>query len=130
MGAALNYIIVLNRGDTHIFDLTIEDPNDPDGRYTLQGNDAVYFVIMDPGQRFDEALVRKKLTIADADPLGNLSIAICPEDTLDLLPGKYFYSVKLHICHEELAPETGKPTGFFDDRVVTIINKTKFIICD
>jgi hypothetical protein len=127
---ALNNIIVLNRGDTHIFDLTIEDPNDLDGMYTLQGNDAVYVGVMDPGQRFEDALIKKKYTAANTDTMGNLSIEITPEDTLDLLPGKYFYSVKLHMLHDELDVTTGKPTGFIVDKVITIINKTKFIICD
>lgn len=127
---ALNNIIVMNRGDSYEFDLTISDEAAIDGRYRLQGNDAVYFGLMDPGQPFETALVRKKYTVKDTDVMGNLIIVIEPEDTLDLLPGKYFYAVKLRLDHEEIDVNTGLPTGKWVDRVGTVINKTKFIICD
>ncbi len=127
---ALNNIIVMNRGDTYEFDLTIVDESSADGRYRLVGDDTIYFGLMDPGQPFEVALVRKKYTAADTDEMGNLVITIEPEDTLDLYPGKYFYAVKLHLDHEDIDINTGEPTGARIDRVVTIINKTKFIICD
>jgi hypothetical protein len=128
--AALNNIIVMNRGDTYDFDLTIADAASEDGRYRLKGNDTVYFGLMDPGQPFETALVRKRYTKEDTDEMGNLVIIIDPEDTLDLFPGKYFYAVKLHLDHDEVDVTTGKSTGSRVDRVVTVINKTKFIICD
>lgn len=127
---ALNNIIVINRGDTHSFDFTIVDPNMPEGRYTLTGEDAVYFGIMDPGQPFEEALVRKKYTAADTDEKGNLIITLESDDTVDLLPGKYFYAIKLHQNHADVNINTGEFTGNWVDRVSTLINKTKFIICD
>jgi hypothetical protein len=121
---AINNIIVLNRGDSYEFDLTINDETSSDGRYHLKGDDAVYLGIMDPGQPFEEALVRKVITADDADSEGNFSFEILPEDTLDLLPGKYFYSVKLRMSH--IDEETGESI----EKVMTIINKTKFILCD
>lgn len=123
----LNNIIVMNRGDTYEFDLTIADEASIDGRYHLQGNDALYLGIMDPGQPFERALVRKKYTVDDVDIDGNLLAKLKPEDTLDLLPGKYFYAVKLHINHTELDAQLN---SYNIDKVVTVINKTKFIICD
>ena len=126
----LNNIILMNRGDSYEFDLTIADDNAIDGRYRLTGNDTVYFGIMDPGQPFETALVRKKYTVDDTDAMGNLTIVITPEDTLDLYPGKYFYAVKLHLMHEDIDLNTGLPTGQQVDKVITIINKTKFILCD
>lgn len=127
---ALNNIIVMNRGDTYEFDLTIDDEASMDGRYRLTGDDAVYFGLMDPGQPFETALVRKKFTAEDTDEMGNLVITISPEDTLDLYPGKYFYAIKLHLDHDDIDSNTGESTGKRIDRVVTVINKTKFIICD
>ena len=121
---ALNNIIVLNRGDSYEFDLTINDETSNDGRYHLKGDDAVYLGIMDPGQTFEEALIRKKVTVDDTDAEGNFNFEITPEDTLDLLPGKYFYSVKLRMSHiDDYSGET-------IEKVITIINKTKFILCD
>jgi hypothetical protein len=124
-----NNIIVINRGDSHEFDLTIVDATSADGRYKLIGDDTVYFGIMDPHQMFENALVRKKFTVEDTDAAGNLTIKIEPEDTLDLLPGTYYYAVKLHLNHENIQPETGEPIGYID-KVQTVINKTKFFICD
>lgn len=127
---ALNNIIVMNRGDSYDFDLTISDEASTNGRYRLTGDDTVYFGLMDPGQPFEVALVRKKFTVEDTDDMGNLVISLKPEDTLDLYPGKYFYAIKLHLNHDDIDPNTGLPTGDRVDRVVTVINKTKFIICD
>ena len=93
-----NNMIILNRGDTYEFDLTIDDDSAVDGRYHIQGDDTIYFGIMDPHQPFEAALVKKKFTVDDADTNGNLTIVIEPEDTLDLLTTtqlKFIYSMKI-----------------------------------
>lgn len=124
-----NNIILMNRGDTYEFDLTIADDSSETGRYHLKGDDTIYFGIMDPGQPFETALVRKKYTVDDTDAAGNLTIVIEPEDTLDLLPGKYFYAVKIHLDHDEYNSETSEFVKHID-KVNTVINKTKLILCD
>jgi hypothetical protein len=98
--------------------------------YTLQGDDTLYFGLMDPGQHFEEALVRKVFTAEDVSSLEDFVLELDPEDTLDLLPGKYFYAIKLHLDHmEEQITDIGY-TFKEVDKVVTLINKTKFIIND
>ena len=124
-----NNIIRLNRGDTYEFDLTISDDTSADGRYHIQGDDTIYFGIMDPHQPFEDALVKKKFTVDDTDGNGNLTIVIEPEDTLDLLPGTYYYSVKIHLQHENIHPETNEVLGYVD-KVNTVINKTKLFLND
>lgn len=118
-------IIAINRGDTYAFNLTINDDSAEDGIYRLIENDAIYFGLMDPGQSFEEALVKKKLTAEspEIDESGNIIFVINPEDTLDLLPGRYFYMIKLKMDHhdEDLNSVKG---------VRTIVNKTKFVIYD
>ena len=81
-------IKVINRGDTYEFDLTINDDS-LNGRYILQDDDVLYFGLMDPHQKFEDALLRKRYTKDDCDEGGNLIIEIRPEDTIDLLPGVY-----------------------------------------
>ena len=127
--ASLNNIIMLNRGDTYEFDLTIDDANSADGRYHIQGDDTVYFGIMDPHQPFEEALVKKRFTVDDTDASGNLTVVIEPEDTLDLLPGTYYYSVKIHLQHDNIHPETNEVLGYVD-KVFTVIQKTKLFLND
>lgn len=125
-----NNIIVLNRGDSFSFDLTLNDETATSGRYSLQGDDVVYFGLMDPGQPFEFALVRKRYTVEDCDEAGNLVINLEPKDTLDLIPGVYYYAVKLKMDHYYIDPETGEQTDQHIDRVITVINKTKFFLND
>jgi len=115
-------IIVMNRGDDFIFDFTINDESQPSGRYILQNDDVLYFGIMDPHQTFENALVKKRFTKDDCDTMGNLTIAITPEDTLDLIPGVYYYSVKLH--------KIADTDEEYIDEVITVINKTKLVLND
>jgi hypothetical protein len=124
-----NNMIVLNRGDTYEFELTIDDDCSIDGQYHLQGSDIVYFGIMDPHQPFEDALVKKSFTVSDVDEVGRLAIVIEPEDTLDLLPGTYYYAVKLHLQHDAINPETGEILDYID-KVHTVINKTKLFLND
>ena len=117
-----NNIIAINRGDTYSFDFIINDDSQENGRYILKNDDVLYFGLMDPHQPFENALVKKRFTKDDCDEFGNLTIIIRSEDTLDLVPGVYYYSIKLHkVTDNELE---------YIDEVVTIINKTKFVIYD
>ena len=123
-----NNMIILNRGDTYEFDLSIDDETSADGRYHLKDYDTVYFGIMDPHQPFEEALVRKSFTVADVDANSNLTIIIEPDDTLDLLPGLYYYAVKLHLFHKNTVGT--EESSDYVDKVYTVINKTKLFIND
>ena len=117
-------IIKMTRGDTYEFNLTIDDEGSENGKYILQGNDTVYFGLMEPNSAFEQSLVKKIYTEEDCDKDGNIFITIEPEDTEHLLPGIYYYSVKLEVDHEN--GETYESIH----KVITVINKTKFIILD
>ena len=117
-------IIKMTRGDTYEFNLTIDDEGSENGKYILQGNDTVYFGLMEPNSAFEQSLVKKIYTEEDCDKDGNIFITIEPEDTEHLLPGVYYYSVKLEVDHEN--GETYESIH----KVITVINKTKFIILD
>ena len=124
-----NNMVIMHRGDTYDFDLIIDDIESPDGRYRLKGDDVVYFGIMDPHQPFEQALVKKRFTAEDMYPNGVLNIVLAPEDTLDLLPGTYYYSVKAHLQHDNYYEATGEFLGRVD-QVNTVVPKTKLFICD
>ena len=115
----INNIIVLNRGDSYSFDLTIADATN-EGNYVLANDDALYLGIMDPNQPFENAVIKKKFTSEDVNGDGTVTIDIKPEDTIDLVPGVYYYSIKLHQVNEAESI----------DKVFTVINKTKFIVLD
>ena len=110
--------IVITRGDTYNFNLSIIDETSSAGIYFLQDDDVLYFRIMRPNQPFEEAIIEKKYTVEDMDAEGIISLCISSEDTINLEPGRYYYSVKLSINNSTAKKE------------VTIIDKSKFIICD
>jgi hypothetical protein len=112
-------IIKLNRGDSYTFALSILD------KYILTDNDAVYFALLYPHQRFENAILIKGYTVEDQDSeTGEITIKITPNDTRGLVPGIYYYTVKL---------QRGGTLDIIDDfddaeEVRTIIERTKFIV--
>ncbi len=118
-------IIVINRGDSYAFNLDLNVSDNPGEIYRLEDNDILYFGLMLPHQKFEDAILKKKFTVedyvADSDII---EMCINPEDTVDLLPGKYYYAIKLKFDHED------ETTGERVTGVETVVDKTKFIICD
>jgi hypothetical protein len=113
-----NNIIELTRGDSARYPLFINQGSDIDpSRYDLKDKDELYLGIMEPNQPFECALVKKKYTKASIklDQEDNILIKIEPEDTVALIPGKYYYQIKLR-----------KYTEYGDYDVITIIDKTEF----
>ena len=108
--------IQLNRGDSLDLNISVNlGSNIEPSIYTLQEDDAVYFGIMEPNYPFECAIVKKRITAEQQDDKGNIVVHLTPDDTLCLIPGKYYYQVKL-----AAAP----------DRVVTIIDKSQFFILE
>ena len=105
-------IVLLNRGDSLELTLALSI----DGiSYTMTEGDRLYFGVMRPDQLFEDAFIRKVYTADDYNEYGFLVIKLKPEDSLWLLPGVYYYSLKLKKA---------------DGSVTTILPKTKFVIQD
>ena len=117
-------IIKINRGDSHKITLPITERY-TDKKYLLTSKDAVYFALMYPNQRFEDALIIKGYTLEDQDvETGNIIINITPNDTRTLAPGVYYYTVKFQSGGTlEVINDLDEP-----DEVYTIIERTKFII--
>lgn len=116
-------IITMTRGDSYIFDVTLFDEWNLTKRYEIQENDSIYFGVMLPHQKFEDAIIKKKYTYDNVKSTGRISIRIAPEDTLNLDPGVYYYAVKIKII-------SINEDGDSQIDVVTVVNKTKFIIND
>lgn len=121
-----NRIIKLNRGDSHELVIYIPQKEDANKNYLLvEKADAVYFAIMYPHQRFEDAIIIKGYTAEDQNiETGEILVKIEPNDTRRLAPGVYYYTVKL---------QRGGTLDVIDDfdepdEVRTIIERTKFII--
>ena len=118
-----NNVFTMNRGDTATmnFNVNVELPEDVI-------IDKLYLGITEPNQYFEDALIKKTfeinkdITITDENNIWSFSIQIDPEDTVDIIPGTYYYEVKA--------------SGIIDqneeriDFATTIVQKTKFIIVE
>ena len=122
-------IIKLNRGDSYEFTVSIPDKEDITKNLILTGSDVIYFALLYPHQRFEEAILIKGYDhtdhiIENGKNTGKILIKIEPKDTRCLAPGIYYYTVKL---------QRGGTLGVIDDcddaeEIRTIIERTKFII--
>lgn len=96
-------IIRLSRGDSCKMPLFINAGTELNPlRYNLHEHEAtvIYLSIMQPNQYFENGCVRKifsKLNNWEINEFGDLIISIEPDDTMYLLPGKYFYEIKVDL---------------------------------
>ena len=118
-----NGIITMNRGDTFYMPLCINVGTKLEPTYyTITANDEVFFALEEYNQPFEFALIRKKFTESDLVD-GNVVIKLNSSDTEKLLPGDYYYEIKLrHVSLDENDLEQ----EFID----TIVPRRKFIILE
>ena len=111
-----NGIITINRGDSFSLDVFVNvgTPWEP-VQYILTGDDKVYFALCEPNQPFEFALIRKVFDKDNLDEDDDVHMDFSSEMTECLLPGTYYYTIKL-------VTEDGD--------VSTIVPKTKFFIID
>lgn len=121
-------IIKINRGDSYEFKVDIPSKDDPQKNYILGGLDTIYFALLYPHQRFEEAILIKGYDHTDqivehGINTGKILIKIEPRDTSRLDPGIYYYTIKL---------QTGGTPGVLEeaDEIKTVIERTKFIITE
>jgi len=124
-------IIKLNRGDSYEFKISIPDKEDSTKNFILTGSDVIYFALLHPHQRFEDAILIKGYDhtdhiIENGKNTGEILIRIEPRDTRRLAPGIYYYTVKLQRGGTLITvKDCDEP-----DEVRTIIDRTKFIIFD
>lgn len=145
-----NGIIILSRGDTFTAPISVDmgtpvepllykmeahytddqgqerDPSEltPEEKEAWYDGDVLYFGLMEPNQRFEDALVKKTYKADDMDPIARtVDLEFDAEDTEYLLPGNYYYQVKLY-----RAPSSSWSGN--KKHIETIISKTKFVIME
>ena len=118
-------IYKVNRGGSFEFKTVIPERDNWSKNYFLTAKDALYFALLYPNQRFEDAILIKGYTVEDQDDeTGEIIIKLTPNETRSLTPGIYYYTTKLQ-CGGTL-----EAVGDFDEpeEVRTIIERTKFII--
>lgn len=119
---AYNGIITVTRGDSFTLPMLLNyGTNIEPLKYQMSQKAVVYFAVMEPNQPFECALIKKKYTSEDVDENGNVLIKFRPQDTQCVLPGKYYYQVKLQRFNSD-DPE--------DYEVDTVVDKTLFYILE
>ena len=88
---------MLSRGDTFRFPITINCGTKLDPEvYELKQKDTLYIAILEPGQSFENAIIRQTLTSENADEeTGAITFILKSSDTEYMLTGKYFITIKL-----------------------------------
>ena len=118
-----NNIITMNRGDTFSMPLHINTGTKyaPD-YYVLTEEDKIYFALEEYNQPFEFALIRKEFGIESLVD-GNVLITLDSKDTECLLPGEYYYEIKLrHIYLDDNDIE--------QEVIDTVVPRRKFIIIE
>lgn len=116
-----NHIVTMNRGDDFSFVFNVPD-NIPLESYSLSDKDILYVGVMEPNSSFEDALIRKTFTNANAKDNG-IEISFDTNDTINLLPGLYYMQIKLR---KYLDTED----GIDKYSTTTVLGKTRFIILD
>lgn len=118
-----NGFITLNRGDSFSVPLFINGGTElVPIRYSLSAHPEteLYLGVMEPGQPFETALIRKKYNHkSKMNEYGDLLIEFSSKDTEYLSPGKYYYQVRAKFNDDEN-----------NTHVETVIQKKQFIIID
>ena len=124
-------IFKINRGDRFSFNMTISDETQPSGVYNLQPNDILYFALLNPFDKFEDAIILRGYTYDDVAEVktygGNLHvfrIILEREDTINLTPGVYYYTLKLQKNAKSVQDGLSEQNA----DITTIIDRTKFII--
>jgi hypothetical protein len=89
--------IRLTRGDSLDLPVTINQGTSMEPiKYDLREYDEVYFALMEPNQPWENAILKQKYTIEDLID-DELYIRFKPKDTMCLIPGLYYYQIKIRI---------------------------------
>jgi len=92
-----NGIITVSRGDTFELPIYINEGTKLNVKYRpLKPSERLYVGVMEPGQPFEDAIIRKVYnsdSVTDSD--GNTLMIFNSIDTEYLKVGKYYYTIKL-----------------------------------
>ena len=96
-----NGIIRLTRGDSIEFPFIPAEGNSLSySTYHMSAKDELYFGVMEANEFFEDAIIKKKYTSIHQNEDGSIYIEFEPTDTEYLLPGLYYYQIKMRLYNE------------------------------
>lgn len=118
---SLNGIITMTRGDCFKLPLRINIGTKVKPEfYTLQDDDIVCFYLCEPHQLTEHALLKKCYVNTDfsesGEDVNKITVTFESKDTFYLVPGTYYYEVKL--------------INTTTSEIRTIVSRTQFIILE
>lgn len=115
-----NNVISMVRGDSfsNTFDLNKYLDSHILEQLSLNGG-TLYFGLMYPNSHFEDSIIIKEYILEESSEDYEVTILLSPDDTELLIPGTYYYTLKLEI-----------QDGSEPSQVYTLIPKTKFLIID
>ena len=94
--------IRLSRGDSFQVPFYINQGTGMDPLvYVMIPEVEFYFAVMEPNQPWEQAIIKKRYTVADTEN-DAVILQLEPQDTMCLLPGLYYYQIKLRIYDHHL----------------------------
>jgi len=111
--------ITVSRGDSFRAPLFLNSGTEyAPVRYELGDSDKLYFALMEPNQRFEDAILKRIYDKnSEKTEYNDTYICIYPTDTENLIPGTYYYTIKL------VTEVFGGPS-----QVATVVPETEFYI--
>lgn len=112
--------ISVNKGDIFEVPLFIDCGRDIFNsiRFSIQEGDEIYFYLVEPNTSTRFPLIKQTYRKEDTNENGDVVIKFVPHDTDWIVPGAYYYEIKLR---------RKLKTGF-ENTLVTIAARRKFII--
>lgn len=99
---AENGIITMSSGDSFSYPLFINAGSKlAPLRYTVSGEDCVYFALCEPTQPFECGVVRKTFTEEHNNLFGDVMVELESAETIKLRPGTYYYEVRLSYVKDD-----------------------------
>ena len=122
-----NNIVRIHKGDTFQLPVLINKcTTAEEDIYLLQDEDQVFLSVCEPNQEFQKGIIRKIASKTNQNDDGVVIFKFNESDTINLLPGTYYYEVKL-VCMNALDENLSENITY---DITTIVAKRKFIIMD
>ena len=118
-------ILKTNRGDSFKYNFFVPSDEDISIPYMLTGTDVLYFALLYPNQKFEDALILKAYTVGDQNSDGYIQIEMSPKETQSLVSGIYYYTIKLQqgCIIDDVIDFTRDNIS-----VSTLVERTKFLL--